>query len=77
MMSTYWYVLHSKPHKEEMLAEQLDLRRIETFAPRIRVQVVNRGPARSGRTFPDIYLFGQIWKNWGCLFYNTCLDPLG
>ena len=31
-MSTYWYVLHSKPHKEEMLAEQLELRRIETFA---------------------------------------------
>jgi len=36
LMTTYWYALHSKPHKEELLAEQLELRRIETFAPRIR-----------------------------------------
>ena len=40
-MPAYWYVLHSKPHKEKLLAEQLELRNIETFAPRIRVQVVN------------------------------------
>ena len=40
-MAVEWYVLHSKPHKEALLAEQLELRRIEIFYPRIRVQVVN------------------------------------
>jgi len=55
-MTTYWYVLHSKPHKEEMLAEQLELRRIETFAPRIRVQVVNPRARKVRPYFPG-YLF--------------------
>jgi hypothetical protein len=40
-MAVEQYVLHSKPHKDELLAEQLELRRIETIYPRIRVQVVN------------------------------------
>jgi len=30
-MAVKWYVLHNKPHKEELLAEQLELYRIETF----------------------------------------------
>ena len=55
-MSTYWYVLHSKPHKEEMLAEQLELRRIETYAPRIRVQVVNPRARKIRAYFPG-YIF--------------------
>jgi len=55
-MTTYWYVLHSKPHKEEMLAEQLELRRIETFAPRIRVQVVNPRARKVRPYFPG-YIF--------------------
>jgi transcriptional antiterminator RfaH len=56
MMTTYWYVLHSKPHKEKMLAEQLELRRIETFAPRIRVQVVNPRSHKVRPYFPG-YIF--------------------
>jgi transcription antitermination factor NusG len=56
MMATYWYVLHSKPHKEEMLAEQLELRRIEAFAPRIRVQVVNPRARKIRPYFPG-YIF--------------------
>ena len=55
-MATYWYVLHSKPHKEELLAEQLELRKIETFAPRIRVQVVNPRARRMRPYFPG-YIF--------------------
>ncbi len=55
-MATYWYVLHSKPHKEEMLAEQLELRRIETYAPRIRVQVVNPRARKVRAYFPG-YIF--------------------
>jgi len=56
MMTTSWYVLHSKPHKEEMLAEQLELRRIDTFAPRIRVQVVNPRARKVRPYFPG-YIF--------------------
>ncbi len=55
-MSAYWYVLHSKPHKEELLAEQLELRKIEIFAPRIRVQVVNPRARRVRPYFPG-YVF--------------------
>jgi transcription elongation factor/antiterminator RfaH len=58
-MATYWYVLHSKPHKEEMLAEQLELRRIETFAPHIRVQVVNPRARKVRAYFPG-YLFVHV-----------------
>ena len=64
-MTTYWYVLHSKPHKEELLAEQLDLRRIETFAPRIRVQVVNPRARKVRAYFP------------GYIFVRADLEKLG
>ena len=56
MMTTYWYALHSKPHKEEMLAEQLELRKIEAFAPHIRVQVVNPRARKIRPYFPG-YIF--------------------
>ena len=58
-MATYWYVLHSKLHKEELLAEQLELRRIETFAPHIRVQVVNPRARKVRAYFPG-YLFVHV-----------------
>ena len=55
-MTAYWYVLHAKPHKDELLAEQLELRKIETFAPRIRVQVVNPRARKIRSYFPG-YIF--------------------
>jgi len=55
-VTAYWYVMHSKPHKEELLAEQLELRKIETFAPRIRVQVVNPRARKIRSYFPG-YIF--------------------
>ncbi len=58
-MAFYWYVLHSKPHKEELLAEQLELRRIETFYPRIRVQVVNPRARKVRPYFPG-YVFMHV-----------------
>jgi transcription elongation factor/antiterminator RfaH len=58
-MAACWYVLHSKPHKEEMLAEQLELRNIETFSPRIRVQVINPRARRVRPYFPG-YLFVHV-----------------
>ena len=55
-MAVSWYVLHSKPRKEEFLAEQLELRRIEAFAPTIRVQVVNPRARKFRPYFPG-YIF--------------------
>jgi transcriptional antiterminator RfaH len=55
-MAVHWYVLHSKPRKEELLREQLDNRKIETFFPRIRVQVVNPRARKIRPYFPG-YVF--------------------
>jgi transcription elongation factor/antiterminator RfaH len=64
-MATYWYVLHSKPHKEVLLAEQLRLRNFEIFSPRIRVQVVNPRSRHVRPYFP------------GYLFVHTDLEEMG
>jgi transcription antitermination factor NusG len=58
-MSFTWHVMHSKPHKEGFLAEQLELRQVETFAPRIRVQVVNPRARKIRPYFPG-YLFVHL-----------------
>ena len=47
------------------MAEQLDLRRIETFAPRVRVQVVNPRARKVRAYFP------------GYIFVHTDLEKLG
>lgn len=70
-MAAFWYVLHSKPHKEELLAEQLELRRIETFYPKIRVQVVNPRACKVRPYFPG-YLFTRLdleKVGWSALLY--------
>jgi transcription elongation factor/antiterminator RfaH len=64
-MASYWYVLHSKPHKEVLLAEQLELRRFEIFSPRIRVQVVNPRSRHVRPYFP------------GYIFVRTDLEEMG
>lgn len=58
-MTQHWYVVHSKPQKEEFLAEQLELRRIETYNPRIRVNPVNPRARRIKPYFPG-YLFARL-----------------
>lgn len=40
-MNKLWYVLQSKPNKEEFLTSQLEARNIEYFFPTIRVKPVN------------------------------------
>jgi transcription elongation factor/antiterminator RfaH len=64
-MAPYWYVLHCKPHKEVLLAEQLELRNFEVFSPRIRVQVVNPRSRHVRPYFP------------GYLFVHTDLEEMG
>jgi transcription antitermination factor NusG len=58
-MSLVWYALHSKPLKEELLFEQLSLRKIETFYPRIRVQTVNPRARKVRAYFPG-YVFVHV-----------------
>lgn len=58
-MPANWYVLHSKPNKEELLWEQLNIRRIETFYPRIRVQTVNPRARKVKAYFPG-YVFVHL-----------------
>jgi transcription elongation factor/antiterminator RfaH len=58
-MSQHWYVIRCKSRKEEFLAEQLQLRRIEIFNPRIRVQVVNPRARKNKPYFPG-YMFVHL-----------------
>lgn len=58
-MTTLWYALHTKPRKEELLWDQLSIRRIEAFCPRIRVQVVNPRARKIKPYFPG-YLFVHV-----------------
>jgi transcription antitermination factor NusG len=64
-MHIAWYALHSKPLKEDLLFEQLSLRKIEAFYPRIRVQTVNPRARKVKAYFP------------GYVFVHVDLDAIG
>ena len=58
-MNDSWYVLHTKPLKEEFLRDQLSIRRIEAYCPRIRVHAVNPRARKVKPYFPG-YLFVHV-----------------
>ena len=58
-MSVSWYVIRSKPNKEEFLAEQLAAYGIRFFHPRIRVKTVNPRACKVKAFFPS-YLFVEV-----------------
>jgi transcription antitermination factor NusG len=58
-MSMRWYVLRSKPNQEDLLWEQLNLRRIEAFLPRIPVKTVNPRARKIRPLFPG-YVFVHL-----------------
>ena len=58
-MSLAWYVLHSKPNKENFLFAQLCHREIEAFYPRLRVEPVNPRSRKVRPFFPG-YLFVHV-----------------
>ena len=60
-----WYVIHSKPNKEELLYEQLCIRKVETYYPSIKVHPVNPRARKTKPYFP------------GYLFVNADLDEIG
>ena len=54
-----WYVMQSKPQKESFLNEQLYLRGIETYYPKIRLNPVNPRSKKVKPYFPG-YLFLRV-----------------
>jgi transcription elongation factor/antiterminator RfaH len=58
-MAVSWYVIRSKPNKEEFLAGQLTAYGIEVFYPRIRVKTVNPRARKIKPYFPS-YLFVHV-----------------
>jgi len=70
-MSEHWYIFHSKPLKENLLWEQLCLRKLETFHPRIKVQPVNPRARKERAYFPG-YVFVRVdleQVNWSTLHW--------
>jgi transcription elongation factor/antiterminator RfaH len=61
----HWYALQSKPQQENFLWDQLCMRNIEAYYPRIRVQTVNPRSKRIKPYFP------------GYMFVNADLDQVG
>jgi Transcription antiterminator len=58
-MSASWYVIRSKPNKENFLAGQLSAYGIKVFCPHIRVRTVNPR-ARKVRAYFPSYLFVYV-----------------
>jgi len=58
-MPAEWYVLHSKPHKEDLLLDQLLIRKVDVYYPRIRVKTVNPRSRKIRAYFPG-YLFINV-----------------
>lgn len=64
-MAINWYVMRSKPNREEFLEEQLLSRNFEVYYPRIQVKPVNPRSRKHKPYFP------------GYLFVHTDLDTVG
>ncbi len=58
-MATKWYVVRSKPRKEEVVYQQLRIRGLESYFPRIRVHPVNPRARKLKPYFPG-YLFVRV-----------------
>jgi transcription antitermination factor NusG len=58
-MSSHWYVLRSKPRKEEVLWRQVRTRGHEIFFPRLRVNPVNPRSRKLRPYFPG-YMFVRV-----------------
>jgi transcription antitermination factor NusG len=54
-----WYVMHSKPNKEEFLYEQLCIRKIDAYYPSVKVNPVNPRSRNRKPYFPG-YLFIDV-----------------
>lgn len=57
-MTSHWYALRSKPHKEGIVWQQVQARGFEIFYPRLRVRPVNPRARKIKPYFPG-YMFVQ------------------
>lgn len=64
-MAVLWYVMRSKPRKEEVAWKQLRAKKIEVYYPQIRVHPVNPRAKKYRPYFP------------GYLFINVDIDEVG
>jgi transcription elongation factor/antiterminator RfaH len=55
----FWYVLNTKPHQEQCVAEQLRCRQLNVYLPIVRVNPVNPRAAREQPYFPG-YIFARF-----------------
>ena len=61
-MTAQWYALYSKPMKESLLWEQLNLHQIESYYPCLRLEPVNPRARKVKPYFPR-YVFGHLdWE---------------
>jgi transcriptional antiterminator RfaH len=67
-MADAWYVIRSKPNKEEFLAGQFTAYGIKVFYPRIRVKPVNPRARKLKAYFPS-YLF--VYVDLGTVNFST------
>jgi transcriptional antiterminator RfaH len=58
-MTNSWYVVRSKPNKEDFLARQFEAYGIKVFYPRLRVSPVNPRARKVRPYFPG-YLFAHV-----------------
>ncbi len=58
-MASHWYVIRSKPRKEDIVWRQLQARGLENYYPRIRVHPVNPRARKVKPYFPG-YLFVHV-----------------
>ena len=59
MAGLTWYVMQSKPHREDALLSELTARDVEVFYPRIRVNPVNPRARKIKAYFPG-YMFVRV-----------------
>jgi transcriptional antiterminator RfaH len=64
-MPTAWYAIHSQPHKEDLLANQLHAYGIEVFYPNLIVKPKNPRSKKNRPYFP------------GYMFVRSDLDAIG
>ena len=64
-MTFHWYALRSKPRKEDLVWQQLNVRGIESFYPRLRVHPINPRAKKVKPYFP------------GYIFIKVDLDDIG
>jgi len=64
-MTTYWYVIRSKPQKEIALCSEMTMRGLDAYCPTLRVKPVNPRSRKNRPYFP------------GYVFVNADLELVG